>query len=305
MPTTRTNKTLAWRNAWDVPETDGEDQGCAARARQCASARKCIRNCRRTVLRDRPVPAHLPANRGRRRCARTSRASSSGRPSTPTSWRRSRNSGPETLGTLSTRSDGAEAGSAQARCLGVLDTILRFMSSSSRSPFSGCSPSPSSSAGSSRSIPCWPSSATARRQAWSRRRARSMGFDLPLYEQFLLYVKNALTGDFGTSVLTDQSGHAGHPPRLSGDAGTRDARHAHRRVTRRSARRAGRSASAAAWSTRSCASSVSIGYSVPIFWLGLLALLVFYARLGWVGGSRPHRRGLRIHVHADHRLLPA
>ena len=27
-----------------------------------------------------------------------------------------------------------------------------------------------------------------------------------------------------------------------------------------------------------------IGYSVPIFWLGLLALLVFYARLGWTSG---------------------
>ena len=27
-----------------------------------------------------------------------------------------------------------------------------------------------------------------------------------------------------------------------------------------------------------------IGYSAPIFWLGLMALVVFYARLGWVGG---------------------
>jgi peptide/nickel transport system permease protein len=27
-----------------------------------------------------------------------------------------------------------------------------------------------------------------------------------------------------------------------------------------------------------------IGYSVPIFWLGLMALLLFYARLGWVEG---------------------
>ena len=27
-----------------------------------------------------------------------------------------------------------------------------------------------------------------------------------------------------------------------------------------------------------------MGYSVPIFWLGLMALLVFYAQLGWVAG---------------------
>jgi peptide/nickel transport system permease protein len=27
-----------------------------------------------------------------------------------------------------------------------------------------------------------------------------------------------------------------------------------------------------------------IGYSVPIFWLGLMALVLFYARLGWVSG---------------------
>lgn len=27
-----------------------------------------------------------------------------------------------------------------------------------------------------------------------------------------------------------------------------------------------------------------IGYSVPVFWLGIVGLLVFYAKLGWVGG---------------------
>ncbi|HEY1089599.1 MAG TPA: ABC transporter permease [Burkholderiaceae bacterium] len=27
-----------------------------------------------------------------------------------------------------------------------------------------------------------------------------------------------------------------------------------------------------------------VGYSVPIFWLGLMGLVLFYARLGWVGG---------------------
>ena len=27
-----------------------------------------------------------------------------------------------------------------------------------------------------------------------------------------------------------------------------------------------------------------VGYSVPIFWLGLVGLLVFYAKLDWVAG---------------------
>jgi peptide/nickel transport system permease protein len=27
-----------------------------------------------------------------------------------------------------------------------------------------------------------------------------------------------------------------------------------------------------------------LGYSMPVFWLGLIALLVFYGQLGWVGG---------------------
>ena len=29
-----------------------------------------------------------------------------------------------------------------------------------------------------------------------------MGFDLPLYQQFYIYLKGILAGDFGTSVLT-------------------------------------------------------------------------------------------------------
>ncbi|TGT11485.1 ABC transporter permease, partial [Mesorhizobium sp. M8A.F.Ca.ET.213.01.1.1] len=34
------------------------------------------------------------------------------------------------------------------------------------------------------------------------RTRREMGLDLPLIEQFFIYVKSALSGDFGTSVLT-------------------------------------------------------------------------------------------------------
>src|SRR5439155_10551933 len=41
-----------------------------------------------------------------------------------------------------------------------------------------------------------------------------------------------------------------------------------------------------------------VGYSVPIFWLGLMALLVFYARLGWVSGPG------RIDVSYEFTLVP-
>jgi peptide/nickel transport system permease protein len=28
-----------------------------------------------------------------------------------------------------------------------------------------------------------------------------------------------------------------------------------------------------------------MGYSMPVFWLGLMGLLLFYGVLGWVGGA--------------------
>ena len=43
------------------------------------------------------------------------------------------------------------------------------------------------------------------------------------------------------------------------------------------------------------------GYSIPVFWLGLMGLLLFYAKLGWVGGPGPRRRRLPGFRHADHR----
>ncbi len=41
-----------------------------------------------------------------------------------------------------------------------------------------------------------------------------------------------------------------------------------------------------------------VGCSVPIFWLGLMALVVFYARLGWVAGPG------RIDVAFEYSLTP-
>ena len=113
---------------------------------------------------------------------------------------------------------------------------------------------------------------------------KRLGFDQPLYVQFWNYLTQILSGDFGVALLT---GHrvaddiirvfpatvelatvaiivgAGLGIPLGVLAAVRRGRmsdHIVRVVT-------------------------LLGHSVPIFWMGLMGLLVFYAWLGWVGGS--------------------
>jgi len=46
-----------------------------------------------------------------------------------------------------------------------------------------------------------------------------------------------------------------------------------------------------------------VGYSAPIFWLGLMALALFYARLGWVGGPGRINVGFLYSVEARSGLM--
>ena len=112
---------------------------------------------------------------------------------------------------------------------------------------------------------------------------KEYGLDLPIYQQFVLYLQNALTGNFGRSVLTTNP--------VMTDI---------RRVFPATIELAtlGTLIGAALGIPLGVLAAVRrgsivdqivrviglIGYSVPIFWLGLLALLVFYARLGWTAG---------------------
>ncbi|WP_347311166.1 ABC transporter permease [Defluviimonas sp. SAOS-178_SWC] len=110
-----------------------------------------------------------------------------------------------------------------------------------------------------------------------------LGLDKPLYEQFWIYLQKVLSGDFGQSFLTKRDIvddiHRVFPATLElatvailiGTlfgipmgvwAAVRQGRLADQLV-----RVFG-----------------LVGYSAPIFWLGLLGLLVFYARLQWVAG---------------------
>ncbi|WP_192365294.1 ABC transporter permease [Mesorhizobium mediterraneum] len=113
------------------------------------------------------------------------------------------------------------------------------------------------------------------------RTRREMGLDLPLIEQFYIYVKNALNGNFGTSVLTTNPVmtdiRRAFPATIElATLGTLIGAFLGVPLGVLAAVRRG-----------SIIDQIVriiglVGYSVPIFWLGLLALVLFYAKLQWV-----------------------
>ncbi|TIX39005.1 MAG: ABC transporter permease, partial [Mesorhizobium sp.] len=113
------------------------------------------------------------------------------------------------------------------------------------------------------------------------RTRREMGLDLPLVEQFYIYVKNALNGNFGTSVLTTNPVmtdiRRAFPATIElATLGTLIGAFLGVPLGVLAAVRRG-----------SIIDQIVriiglVGYSVPIFWLGLLALVLFYAKLQWV-----------------------
>lgn len=107
---------------------------------------------------------------------------------------------------------------------------------------------------------------------------QELGLDLPLWQQFLRYVGDVLQGDFGTSVLTSRpvledvlrvfpatlelaTAAVIIGVLLGVPAGVMAA-----------VKRGG-------WQDQLIRVVGLIGHSIPVFWLGLMALLVFYARL--------------------------
>ena len=115
-------------------------------------------------------------------------------------------------------------------------------------------------------------------------RARlDMGLDRPLWEQFALYLGKVLHGDFGTSILTANPVladiRAVFPATLElASLGTLIGVVIGIPAGVAAAVYKGR------WPDHAARVIGLFGYSIPVFWLGLIGLLVFYARLGWVGG---------------------
>ena len=110
-----------------------------------------------------------------------------------------------------------------------------------------------------------------------------MGLNKPRWQQFAIYVNKALHGEFGTSVLT--SNPVWDDIRKTFPATLELA-------TCGILIGAGLGVPLGVWAAVRRGGLVDhavrvmglVGYSVPIFWLGLMALVLFYAKLDWVAG---------------------
>ncbi|MCH4547977.1 ABC transporter permease [Rhizobium changzhiense] len=110
---------------------------------------------------------------------------------------------------------------------------------------------------------------------------QEMGFNLPLYQQFFIYIKGILSGDFGNSVLTTNPVMVDIRRVLPATielatVGTLIGAFVGVPLGVLAAVRRGSIVD------RVVRVIGLVGYSVPIFWLALISLVIFYAQLRWV-----------------------
>lgn len=118
--------------------------------------------------------------------------------------------------------------------------------------------------------------------AYEAMRAR-LGLDLPLYQQFFIFLRGLLQGDFGTAILT-------------GNPVARDLSQAFPATLELATLAVIISTLvgvplglAAALFRDSFIDKFArifalVGHSIPVFWFGIVGLVIFYAWLSWVGG---------------------
>jgi peptide/nickel transport system permease protein len=112
----------------------------------------------------------------------------------------------------------------------------------------------------------------------------ALGLDKPLIVQYALYLKRVLSGEFGVSVLTSQ-------PVLSDLIRVFPATFELATIAIIIGVALGVPAGVWAgarkgeWPDHVIRVVGLFGYSVPVFWLGLVGLFFFYGKLGWVSGT--------------------
>ncbi|KPU83373.1 peptide ABC transporter permease [Marinosulfonomonas sp. PRT-SC04] len=111
----------------------------------------------------------------------------------------------------------------------------------------------------------------------------ALGLDKPILVQFSIYIWDVMHGDFGTSLLTARSVADDlirvFPATLElATLGTIMG------VTLGVPLGVMAAVHKGSWFDQLARVVALVGYSMPIFWLGLMGLMVFYGMLGWVGG---------------------
>ncbi|QUS55117.1 ABC transporter permease [Pseudovibrio brasiliensis] len=112
---------------------------------------------------------------------------------------------------------------------------------------------------------------------------KAMGLDQPLYVQFLLFLKQVAMGDFGMSTLTAR-------PVVEDIARVFPATLELATLATIAGVGIGvpmgvlAAVNEGRWPDQLIRLVGLFGYSMPIFWFGLMGLLIFYGILGWVGG---------------------
>ena len=112
---------------------------------------------------------------------------------------------------------------------------------------------------------------------------KELGLDKPILVQFLIFLNDVLHGDFGESLLTagpvSRDLIRAFPATLElATVGTIIGVMLGVPLGVLAAVNQGR------WIDHIARIVALIGYSMPVFWIGLIGLLVFYGILGWIGG---------------------
>jgi peptide/nickel transport system permease protein len=132
---------------------------------------------------------------------------------------------------------------------------------------------------------------------------KELGLDQPIHIQYLMWVTKLLRGDLGYSYLTAEpvgSTLAGRIPR------TIELMLTAQFISWAIAIVLGVVAAVKQYSLADVLSSVTalIGFSTPNFWIGLILLLIFSLRLGWLPASGVHTPGITFaspfHALIDH-----
>jgi peptide/nickel transport system permease protein len=126
----------------------------------------------------------------------------------------------------------------------------------------------------------------------------ALGLDQPIWTQFAIYVRDAVTGDFGTSLLTRRPVAEDiarvFPATLElATLGTLFGVIVGVPAGVMAATKPG------GWLDQTVRLVGLMGYSMPVFWLGLMGLLLFYGVLGWVGGPGRLDAGFEMMVEFD------